>query len=170
MMKLPLTANQISHKLYIDPASSSRILSDFSDRGLMVCLNPSARNSRLYQLTSLGKDCQRQLYLELNLPLKEFDVPAVDWDLYGWVCFSHRSAIMKILTEPMQPSEMKRQIRRRDSKVKISANNIRDIIKLFEQKGIVEKITVKKRAHPLYELTETGKQLQAILRMEQACY
>ena len=170
LMKLPLTAKQMSPKLQIAPARSSRLLSDFVDKSLAVCLNPNAQNSRLFHLTPLGKDCQRQLCLELNLPLKELDVPAVDWSLYGWVCFSHRAAIVKTLTEPMKPSEIKRQLRRRNSRVNISANNIRDIIKLFAEKGIVEKVYLKRKVHPLYELTQTGKQLQALLLMEKACY
>ena len=170
LMKLPLTAKQMSPKLQIDPARSSRLLSDFVDKGFAVCLNLNAQNSRLFNLTPLGKDCQRKLCLELNLPLKELAVPAVDWNLYGWVCFSHRAAIVKTLTEPMKPSEIKRQLRRRNSRVNISANNIRDIIKLFAEKGIVEKVYLKRKVHPLYELTQTGKQLQALLLMEKACY
>ena len=119
LMKLPLTATQLSSKLQIDTTTCSRILKDFTARGLTTCLNPAAKNSRLYHLTALGQQYQNQLCQELNLTAKEYHFPEADWDLYGWLCFSHRSAIVKIITEPMQPSNMKRQIRRRNPKVKI---------------------------------------------------
>lgn len=170
LMKLPLTAKQINSKLRIDSTSCSRILKDFTARGLTICLNPTARNSRLYHLTDLGRQCQNQLRQELNLQAKDIQLPDIDWNLYGWLCFSHRSAIVKIITEPMQPSKMKRQIRRKNSDVKISANNIRDVMRLFEKKGVVEKVYIKKKAHPRYKLTKTGKQLQELLLKEKACY
>ena len=169
LMKLPLTTKQISTKLRIDSPICSRTLNDFTTKGLTECLNPTARNSRLYYLTGLGRQCQRLLRKELNLPEENIQLPDADWDLYGWMCFSHRSAIVQSITEPMQPSNMKRQIRRRSPDAKISANNIRDIVRLFEKKGVVKKIYVKKKAHPRYELTNTGKQLQELLIKEKSC-
>lgn len=170
LMRLPLTAKQISSKLRIEASCCSRTLKDFEAKGLAVCLNPTARNSRLYHLTELGRQSQDLLRKELNLPDKDIPLPNVDWDLYGWICFSHRSSIIKNITEPMQPSNMKRQIRRRNPEVKISANNIRDIIRLFEKKEVVKKVYIRKKAHPRYELTEVGKQLQDVLIKEKACY
>jgi len=169
VMKLPLTAKQIGSKFRMNSAICSRTLNDFTVRGLAKCLNPKARNSRLYHLTDLGKQCQQLLRKELNLPEENIEIPDTDWGLYGWMCFSHRSAVIKSITEPMQPSNMKRQIRRRNPDAKISANNIRDIIRLFEEKGVVQKVFVKKKAHPRYELTETGKQLQKILIKQKSC-
>lgn len=170
LMRLPLTAKQISLKLRIKMSSCSRILKDFTAKGLMVCLNPTAKNSRLYYLTELGIQYQSLLRQERNLPDKDIPLPNIDWGLYGWICFSHRSAIVKNITEPMQPSRMKRQIRRRNPDVKISANNIRDIIRLFEKKGVVKRVYIRKKAHPRYELTDVGKQLQYLLIKEKACY
>ena len=56
----------------------------------------------------------------------------------------------------MQPSEMKRRLRMKAPDIRISANNVRDIIKLFLAKGLVQKIFVRKKAHARYELTEAG--------------
>ena len=100
---------------------------------------------------------------ELFLPEKAYDIPSVNWELYGWVCYNHRAAIVRTLTEPMQPSDMKRKLRNSKPHIKISANNIRDVIKLFLQKGIVRKTFVRKKAHPRYELTELGTKFQGLL-------
>ncbi|MBI9018755.1 MAG: hypothetical protein JEZ07_15990 [Phycisphaerae bacterium] len=170
LMKLPLTAKQISSKLHIKPSTCSHILKDFTTKNLTSCLNPTAKNSRLYYLTTLGKHCQDMLCHELQKTIKDFPLPDTNWNLYGWLCFNHRSAIAKIINEPMQPSQIKRQLYRRNPDINISANNIRDIIKLFEKRDIVEKVYLKKKAHPRYKLTDIGKQLQELLKKEKACY
>lgn len=168
VMKLPLTAKQISSKLRIELDICSRALKEFAGRGLIECLNPSARNSRLYYLNDFGKQCQKMLRKDLNLSEESNLLPDIDWDLYGWMCFSHRSEVIKSMTEPLQPSNMKRKIRRKNPEVRISANNVRDIIRLFEKRGVVKRVYSKKKAHPQYKLTSTGKQLQELLIKQKA--
>ncbi len=162
-MRQPLTARQISRKTGIRVDTCSYILGKFAGKGIASCLNPKAKNSRLYWLTEVGQGCQKRLHRELSLPEKTYDLPSVDWELYGWVCYKHRTAIVRVLIEPMQPAEMKRRLRQFGSNVRISANNIRDIVRLFLQKGIVQKVFVRKKAHPRYELTELGCKLQGLL-------
>jgi len=142
----------------------SYTIAKFTAKGLVTCLNPEARNSRLFWLTQSGQECQKRLYQE-SYPEKTaelYDFPSVDWELYGWVCYSHRGAIIRILTEPMQPSAMKRTLRKYPA-LKISANNVRDVIRLFLGKGIVRLVKVHKKAHPRYELTEAGEQFRKLL-------
>lgn len=161
-MTQPLTAKQISRRTRIDVGTCSYLLGKFAAKGITICLNPIAKSSRLYWVTDLGRDCQKRLFPDL--PYIAPDFKSVNWELYGWVCFSHRAVVLRILTEPMQPSEMKRKLRQIGSDVKISANNIRDIVRLFLQKGIVQKVWVRKKAYPKYELTELGTKLQELLR------
>ena len=160
-MTQPLTAKQISRKTGIGKDSCSYLLSKFAAKGVTVCLNPNARSSRLYWITDLGGKCQRRLRPGLSELTR--DLPSVNWELYGWVCYNHRAAVIRILSEPMQPSEMKRKLRQTGSEVRISANNIRDIIRLFHKKGIVRQVAVRKKAHPRYELTAQGIQIQKLL-------
>lgn len=42
--------------------------------------------------------------------------PRVDWQLYDWICFSHRGAIVRALTRPMQPSAIQKAALFQDSK------------------------------------------------------
>ena len=162
-IKQPLTGRQIGTRAVIPIDSCSYVVAKLVTRGLLTCLNPEARNSRLYWLTDLGRQCQKRLHRDLALAYEEYDLPSIDWSLYGWICFSHRSIVMKTLTAPMQPSEIKRVIRNKKAGVKISANNIRDVVKLLLGKGIVQKLYAGKKAHPRYELTDSGSRLRELL-------
>lgn len=110
-------------------------------RGLVQCLNPNARRSRVYARTDAA-------------------LPRVDWALYGWVCFSHRRAVLEALDEPRQPSAIKRRARYLHPGIRLSANNVRDIIREFREHNIVQPVSVRGRAHPAYALTPTGTALQ----------
>ena len=162
-IKQPLTAKQIGRRTGIPTDTCSYVMTKFAAKGLVICLNPKARNSRLYWITGVGRQCRRQLHQDLNLPEKAYDVLGVNWDLYGWVCYSHRAAIIRSMTSPMQPSEVKRVLRIHRSNMRISANNIRDVMKLLLEKGLVQKVFVRKKAHPRYELTDSGNQCRQLL-------
>jgi transcription initiation factor IIE alpha subunit len=162
-MHQPITAKQLAQRTGIPVDTCSYIIAKSTVQDLLICLNPKARSSRLYGLTELGIRCQAQLREDLKLPQKEYNYSDIDWNLYGWICFSHRAAVIKTLLTPMQPSEIKRTIRKKKAKMKISANNIRDIVKLLLEKRIVHKVFVKKKAHPKYELTDLGIKLRQLL-------
>lgn len=162
-IKQPITGKQIGRRTGIPIDTCSYVVAKLVARGLLICLNPEARNNRLYWLTDLGIQCRKRLYQDSVLAYEEYDLPNIDWSLYGWVCFSHRSIVMKTLVAPMQPSEIKRVIRNKNTGTKISANNIRDVIKLLLEKGIVQKVFFRKKAHPRYELTDSGNKLREIL-------
>jgi hypothetical protein len=159
----PLTAKQVAGKTGIPEDTSGYLMGKFAKNSLITCLNPAAGNSRLYWLTELGKKYQMELCSQLNLSYSEYELPNIDWQLYGWMCFNHRSAVIKTLTEPMQPSKIKQILRIQRPNIKISANNIRDIIRFFLAKKIVRDIKVKNKAHLRYELTDLGRILRQLL-------
>lgn len=165
-LRQPMTAKQAGRKTGLSPDTISHLLRRMVTKGLVVCMNPDARCSRLYGLSKLGRACRDRIRRDLELPRTdepECDFDSVDWRLYGWICFNHRAIVIRTLTGPMQPSEVKRIIRARKSQIKISANNIRDIVKLLLAKGIVKSIRVPRRAHLRYELTDLGRQMQRLL-------
>lgn len=142
----------------------SLVLKKLAGSGLVTCLNGRARRSRLYWLTQPGKECQSRLQQEQGLGVLRNDIPIVDWELYGWVCFRHRAAVLTTLREPMQPSQIKRVARSQNPELKMSANNVRDVIRLFMKRGIVERVPErKKRSHPQYQVTEKGHKLRVLL-------
>ena len=162
-----MTARQLSKKTGIPKDTCSYLVAQCSIRGLLTCLNPEQRNSRLYSLTAQGRTIRKQLCQDTHLPYKEYDLPDINWSLYGSICFNHRSAVIRTLSGPMQPSEIKRVMRIHQSGVNISANNVRDVVKLLVEKNVVRPVLVKRKAHPCYELTEIGIQLQQLLRQAQ---
>ncbi len=159
----PLTAAQLAQREGINLDHAGYLFWELGTRHLVECLNHSARKSRLYWLTTLGQRCRDRLRCQLRLPPLEGDIPKLDWDLYGWLCFRHRSAIMRALTQPLQPAAIKRQARRQDESLRMSANNVRDIIKLFLKRGIVHAVPVPREHHPRYALTTTGEAMRRML-------
>ncbi len=159
----PLTAKQAAFRTALDPDRCGYIIWELALNDLLRCLNQQARRSRVYWLTQGGSACQRRLCRMSQQPEAAHDCPEVDWELYGWVCFNHRAAVIKALTEPLQPAAIKRRARSQNPGLKMSANNVRDIIRLFNAKGIVQPVRLRKKAHLRYELTPMGKTFQRLL-------
>lgn len=162
-LRQPMTTKQISKQTGIETDSCSQTLWDLRDCDFIYCCNRDARRSRLYWLTDLGKACQNILLERKGKSLLNRDFPQVDWELYGWVCYSHRAAIIKAMTDPLQPSAIKRKAGRMTPGLTMSANNVRDVIKLFLKKGIVRPVKMRRKAHTRYELTRLGRDLQRLL-------
>lgn len=156
----PLTATQLARRTGLRSDSCRHVLGELSRAGLTLCLNSQARRSRLYGPTPLGGRCLRRL--QGSSKCHDFSTPpsGVDWELLGWVCYRHRAAILKTLSEPLQPSAIKRRARARDPALRMSANNVRDVIRLFKARGIVQPVYVRKKKHPRYELTPLGANLR----------
>ena len=89
--------------------------------------------------------------------------PQVDWNLYGWVCFNHRSAVIKALDKPMQPAAIKKRVKFLFPDIRMSANNVRDIIRLFLDRRVLEIARGGSGHHPKYRLTPSGRDLQLLL-------
>ena len=46
----------------------------------------------------------------------------------------------------------------------MSANNVRDVIRLFLERGIVKRVPgPRKRSHPQYQVTEEGHKLRVLI-------
>ena len=161
-MDQPLTARQLGQRTGTDLNRCSHALRELERRALVRCLNPSAKRSRVYGLTDLGTCCVRRLHV--GTFGQGSDHPGVDWDLYGWTCFRQRAAVLAALEHPVQASHIKRTVRLRDPAARMSANNIRDVVRLFLLRGVVCRVFTRGHVHPRYALTDTGKRIQRLLR------
>lgn len=168
-LKQPMTAKQIVKWSDNTLDGCSHLLHILTKKGLVYCLNPRSRNSRLYWITNLGKSCRRQIQQAQSIAIGKYDFPSVNWEIYGWVCYSHRATIIKTLTEPMQPAQIKRKARLQNPHLRMSANNTRDVIRLFLKKGIVRPVKIRKKAHLRYELSDQGKKMQELLVKAENC-
>ena len=79
------------------------------------------------------------------------------------MCYSHRAAIIKTLAQPLQPATIKREAKSQISGLRMSANNVRDVIRLFRKRGVVRPLQIKGEHHPRYKLIELGRQLRVLL-------
>lgn len=161
-LKQPMTAKQLSIITGFREYCCSYVLQELLRARIIVCLNPHATRSRLYWFTEDGRQYQNRILKMQGLPALKFDFPIVNWKFYGWICYSHRAEIIKALTEPMQPSSIRRKIIKQNPVMRISANNVTDILRLFLKKKIIKPVKIGKQAHLRYELTLLGKQLQGI--------
>lgn len=135
----PMTVCQLGDTLGVHHRVCSRLLRTLSKHGRVVCLTPGMRRSRVYARAQTSSS-------------------ALDWELYSWVCFSHRRAVLDALDKPRQPAEIKREARRRDPGIRMSANNVRDVIRAFRRRGLVT--AVETPGHPKYALTSLGTRLR----------
>ena len=162
-LKQPMTAKQIAQRTGIREDCCSYVLQELSAHRLVYCLNPKARRSRLYWLTDKYKQHQEKILKTHGLSIYTYDFPIVDWKLYGWVCYSHRAAIIKVITEPLQSASIRRKIKQQIPNMKISANNVADILRLFLKEKIVKPVSIWRKAFWRYELTDLGNKLQILL-------
>ena len=159
----PLTAKQLSKLTEISLDACSYILWELAVYEVVHCLNKQARRSRLYWLTDLGIACHKKLREQELLPRLDYELPDVEWNLYGLLCFNHRSSVLGAIRKPIQPAAIKREARSQNPLIRMSTNNVRDVIRFFLEKGVVSKTYIKGKAHPRYQLTDAGRHLQTLL-------
>ncbi len=63
----------------------------------------------------------------------------------------------------MQAAAIKRRAVFHDPQLRMSANNVRDVMRYLVDNGVVRVVRVRRKAHPRYELTELGHAFQQLL-------
>ena len=159
----PLTTTHIARRAKITLDACLHLIWGMTVYSVIHCLNTDTRHNRLYWLTELGKTCQRKLRRKMGLQPLFHNLPNIPWNLYSSVCYSHRSAVISAMHEPMQAAAIKRIALRQNPKLRMSANNVRDVMKYLLKEGIVRRITIRRRSHPRYELTDLGKLFKGLL-------
>ncbi|MCC6227737.1 MAG: hypothetical protein IT432_00745 [Phycisphaerales bacterium] len=159
----PQTVLQMARRLHTGVDRVGYVFWELVTGKLIECLNARARQSRVYWLTAVGARCQARVRRALGLRPLSYSLPSLDWSLFGWVLFRHRSAVVSALDHPLRPSDIKRQARRRDERLRMSANNVREIIKLFLERGLVRPVKEPREHHPRYELTDAGRAVRTLL-------
>lgn len=162
-IKQPMTVSQLANHAKLQREACTFLLWQLSVYCLVKCLNKEARACRLYWLTDSGKDCQRRLLREERLPAYVYDFPRMDWKLYGWACYRHRSTILKTMVMPMQPAEIKRRALAQNPQLRMNVNNVIDVLQEFLSNGIVRAIPLTKQKRRIYELTDVGRAFQNLL-------
>ncbi len=144
-------------------SAKRRLIAGLRTAHLIECLNGAASSSRVYALSDLGRSSRSVVAAGALRSVESYFFPRLAWRDYGWCCFSHRRAIVKTLTEPLYPALIKRRARQRWPGIRMSQNNVRDVIRLMRARGIVRPVPMRKRAYPYYELTRRGALIQKLL-------
>ena len=165
----PLTATHVARRSGIGRDSCLHHVWSLTLRKLLRCLNRETNFNRLYAPTNLGRACQRRLCRLRGREPISFHEPDISWNLYSSVCYSHRSAVIQSMREPMQAAVIKRKALFQNPQLRMSANNVRDVLWWLLKGDIVRKIQIERRSHPRYELTELGKEFQELLFGARTC-
>lgn len=158
----PLTIHQLVHQSGLTADACGVALHGLNRRGWVRCLNPAQVRSRLHGLTPLGQIYQAWLRQQrgMNEPVPR--LPVIDWQRYGSLCYRHRSIVLRTLDQPLQPAAIKRRAYGRDPSIRMSANNVRDVIRLFLDWGIAERVESDRGGYPRYQLTPVGRIYQQL--------
>ena len=159
----PLTATQIAKRTQMARDHVSDVLRELSIYKLCCCCNPESVRGRVFTLTKLGRKCRERLLKKYKLTELPCHTGKVDCSLLGWAVFRHRASVIKILDRPMRAVTARKLAISRDSELRMSSNNARDILKLIVKNGIAKAVEERKQARPIYELTDAGRQLQMLL-------
>lgn len=157
----PMTATQLARTSASSREQCSFLLRRLAKLSLSRCITPRLRRNRLFWPTSSGRDCQELLAGQWKRNLRH-DFPLIDWYLYAQVCYSQRAAVVKHLSRPMQPVQIRRAAVSNDSSLKLSANNVRDVMRFLRLHRIVE-VVEQNGQYALYDLSEEGKHMQRLL-------
>ena len=122
----PMTATQISKWLDRPLARCCKAIRGLRLHKIVKCLNPAAIRNRVFWFTPSGRRLRK--HLGCHEPISG-NLSHVNWPLYAKLCFSHRSRVIQTLTCPMQPSEIKRKAVQLFPGLRMSANNVRDVIR-----------------------------------------
>jgi hypothetical protein len=64
----------------------------------------------------------------------------------------------------MQPCQIKRKARFENPQLRMSANNVRDIVPVLVRLGVLRRLAPRDGLHPSYELTREGQAVQELLK------
>ena len=158
-MSQPLTVTQIAKRTGLGRDTCSVVLAELTKRNMLTCLNPSAQKGRLYWVTQLGTTHWNRLAgTEANL----VNIPLLDWEAYGFVCFPHRAALVKAWNIPRHAAGARRRACADNPGLKMSANNARDLVRELHKRGIIALMGYNGKK-PVYQLTGLGNEMRLLL-------
>ena len=160
---LPATPSQLARRTSLSEDACSYTLIEFRARKLARCVNPKAARFRLYLLTRMGWQCRLIVIGKSDSKRGSRRFPLEFWRLYAEMLYPHRSAVIRTLIRPMQAAEIKRRASLSDSNLRISASNVREVLKFLLRQGIVRRFLVRRSAYPRFQLTDLGEQLREVL-------
>lgn len=148
----PRCARELSEHLGLSRKAVESALARLTHRGVVACVTPALRQSRLYDLTPIGRAWKasvtgtRPSALESPPPL----------ELYAWVqAGSHRRAALRHLTGTMTAVELRPRLS--PANPGMAMCHVWAVLREFRTKGLAESDRGR------WRLTDVGRELQAHL-------
>ena len=159
----PMTVAWLSTRSNISWDYSWRLVKEFFLAGIVECLTPEAQQGRIYSLTKKGVRCHR--FFSKNLSFEPLEQEQnIDWSVLAWLSSTHRTAFVQALTNVMQPCEIRKSIVRLHPALKISQSNVYDLVYLFEDKNVIQRVPRTGQRRAVYELRKEYLPYQQLLR------
>ena len=155
----PRTVSQLARRLQISRDHCSDLLQRARSTGYVICVNSGSPRTRVYAPTART---HKQIHGQV-IRLIATREPG-DWRDYAFVASRHRLAVVIAMEGPMQAAAIKRRARYLNPNVRMSANNVRDVLRALLGRGVVRVVLLRNKAHRRFELTPKGLWLQEQLR------
>lgn len=159
----PHTVGQLSRRLHARIGHCARAMRYLVRYQLAMCLTPHHKRNKVYWLTTFGADCQRELTKHHGTEEISHVLPDVDYEVYASICTRHRRVLVKHLTKPMFPGEVRRAALSSEPHQRISNGNARDVMASLVRLGVAEKEQAPHYGRKKYQLTSDGKHMQSLL-------
>lgn len=140
-------------------------MADFVRHGLTYCINPRAKEGRVYCLTNRGINIARGIAREKSIPWN-YSVPEIrNWSTYGWVaCGNRRKNLLFEMMKKVKATTVNPTGRIKAEKIicETPRSYKYNLIKDFLKKGLLKKETVS--GITIYSLRRKGKRIAEALK------
>lgn len=166
VLDAPRCARELRERTGLGRKTVESALRRAQRQGLVGCATPDLRQSRLYELTPLGRAWRRE---RADGPIDEPDDPTRGELLpgpinlhdtnslltYAWVqAGTYRRLVMRNLSEPMTARQLRRRIILEHPR--IGANHVRNTLRQLRERSIAQAVD------GMWTLTDLGERLRAV--------
>jgi hypothetical protein len=151
----PATAKQLSNRTEIKFSICNSFMKKLSAFGLSICRNSDSQRGKLYDLTDAGEVVLKQIANERGITVRYW----IDWKLFACLAFNQRSDVLLTWRNPnesLRAIEIKERAQKQKPSTKMSANNVRDVLRYLTENALVIKILKPRSTFPRFEITELG--------------
>lgn len=163
LLSQPMTPAHLAQQAGLTTKAACKVVAELREHGLIECLTPNIQRGRLYARTTLGESVWSLIKKRSASEPPANKLPAEDHLAYASVCYRHRSVVVRGLGMPRQASQIKHWIRSNLPGAKISANNVRDVLRKLIRIGIVYRTNSDHEYYPVYALTKRGQRFRDLL-------
>ena len=148
LLNQPMTPSQLAMHAGMTTKTACKVVAELREHGLIECLAPGMQRGRPYARTGLGEAVW--LLIKQRPESSASKLPQKDHASYASVCHRHRSVVVRGLGTPRRASQIKQWVRTNLPGVKISANNVRDVLRKLTCLDVAKRVNSEQDHYPVY--------------------